>query len=404
MAFSDLLAALRSSRLGQLAVVLVAAAAAARLLRRRKPSARPAYLPPASADSIAALSDASIPFGILDVRRKAQLALGKAMDHGGDVRAAPQEGFDLDKTIFFSVESLPARVALKHRLGVELFWSDRAAEQVQRALDAADAAGGCPTCFRGEAKVPGEAKLPGIVLRPDQNVIDFMRDRCDFRMEHADGGFLDHLRFCFEYSQRHFRGPSPRVLLLHSIMGVGTNFFPMTVDKVPELKGLLTEDEYRHIEAFPSVLRLVNTKKLLEELQSRAADAGRLRSVRMHRVIDNAEITLTGEELWTHLNYQLVHLLDFLPAANWASQWDDNFLSAFADLLALLRTSGQLRAHVDADLTQAQAGPDGRPLSLAKVLDALVPGQVRRRLAVRQQARFSELIGHSLAYELEWGQ
>ena len=51
-------------------------------------------------------------------------------------------------------------------------------------------------------------------------------------MEHADGSFMDHLQFCFEYSHAHMAGVSPRILLLHSIMGVGTNHFPLTARRV----------------------------------------------------------------------------------------------------------------------------------------------------------------------------
>ena len=34
------------------------------------------------------------------------------------------------------------------------------------------------------------------------------------RMEHADGSFIDHLQFCYEYSFSHFKDHSPRVLFL----------------------------------------------------------------------------------------------------------------------------------------------------------------------------------------------
>ena len=31
-------------------------------------------------------------------------------------------------------------------------------------------------------------------------------------------------------------------------MGVGTNYFPMKLEKLPKLQGLLTEEEFKHIE------------------------------------------------------------------------------------------------------------------------------------------------------------
>ena len=61
--------------------------------------------------------------------------------------------------------------------------------------------------------------------------------------------FMDHLQFVTEYSEKHFQGRSPRVLLLHSIMGVLTNIFPMDIAKIPTLQGLCTEFEMIHIQA-----------------------------------------------------------------------------------------------------------------------------------------------------------
>ena len=52
---------------------------------------------------------------------------------------------------------------------------------------------------------------------------------CQVKAEHADGSFMDHLLFCHDYCAVHFKGHSPRVLLLHSILGVGTNIFPIKV-------------------------------------------------------------------------------------------------------------------------------------------------------------------------------
>lgn len=79
-----------------------------------------------------------------------------------------------------------------------------------------------------------------------------MKDECNFKCEHADGSFLDHLQFCYEYGAVHYAAHSPRVLLLHSIMGVATNIFPMGTELVPRLKTMVTPSEYTHIEAFPS--------------------------------------------------------------------------------------------------------------------------------------------------------
>ena len=46
-------------------------------------------------------------------------------------------------------------------------------------------------------------------------------------------------------------------MLLHSIAGVGTNEFPLPLEKLPDLASLVTPSEMRQIESFPSVLRLL---------------------------------------------------------------------------------------------------------------------------------------------------
>ena len=87
--------------------------------------------------------------------------------------------------------------------------------------------------------------------------MQFLVTECDFNVEHADGSFLDHLYFCFEYSVQHYPRHSPLVMLLHSILGTGTNTFAMTADKIPQLRPLMTPWEWTQVEAFPSVLRLL---------------------------------------------------------------------------------------------------------------------------------------------------
>eukprot|EP00439_Symbiodinium_sp_Y106_P010187 s9182_g1.t1 len=116
------------------------------------------------------------------------------------------------------------------------------------------------------------------------------------RMEHADGSFLDHLQFCYEYCAAHFKGHSPRVLFLHSIMGVGTNYFPMKLELVPKLQTLVSDEEFKHIEAFPSILRLLLHFDFVQELESQgpgrlARDFG---GVYFHRVLDNKHLVKNG--------------------------------------------------------------------------------------------------------------
>jgi hypothetical protein len=53
------------------------------------------------------------------------------------------------------------------------------------------------------------------------------------------GSFLDHLQFCYEYSAAYFKQHSPRVLFLHSILGVGTNIFPMKKEDESTLSSMV---------------------------------------------------------------------------------------------------------------------------------------------------------------------
>ena len=73
-------------------------------------------------------------------------------------------------------------------------------------------------------------------MADNSSLFHFMFTECDFSIEHADGSFLDHLHFCHDYTAVHFSSASPRVMLLHSIMGVGTNCFPMGIEKLPTLR------------------------------------------------------------------------------------------------------------------------------------------------------------------------
>ena len=97
--------------------------------------------------------------------------------------------------------------------------SENAAQEVESAYQSARAA----------------RPLPEV----DPALLRFMVEECDFDVEHADGSFLDHLYFCFEYSVQHFPDHSPIIMLLHSILGTGTNTFAMEAEKIPALKALM---------------------------------------------------------------------------------------------------------------------------------------------------------------------
>ena len=319
--------------------------------------------------------------GALDIRRKYQIVKGGPTDHSGEVTFIVDENFDIDRTIFGSISSSVLRYFQSAKLGVKLYWSDKL---VGRAVSAFE-------------KVPQAPKY-------DKPLVEFISNQCDFAMEHADGSFMDHLKFCYEYSYAHYPEKSARVLLLHSIMGVGTNFFPMGKEKIPELQSLLTEFEFLHIAMFPTVLRLFYQGPLRYELEDLVANnpkkLDRLKTIVMYRVIDNERMEVDAEEFWTQLNFQLIHLLDFLPAANWEHHLGDNFLDNFKAMYSILDSTNRLRAKVNFDASETTPSGGGEPATLAGILRGFLPSSLQLALGQRQISKFSKQIGHSLEYEL----
>ena len=315
------------------------------------------------------------------LHRKAAIVRGGAFQHTGSVRIEPISDFDLDQTIFQTLEGKAARFVMKTRVGKEVHWSSDAAAAVESGYEA----------------VRAEHVLPEV--RPE--LLRFMVEECDFDVEHADGSFLDHLYFGFEYCVQHFPGHAPIVMLLHSILGTGTNTFAMSADKIPALKALMTPEEWTHTEAFPSVLRLLYSAGLRTELWSNAHRADQLESIRFHRVIDNASIEMSGEDFWTQLNYQLIHLIDFLPVANWVANQNETSFIVFRDLYALLEKLNQRSAEIA--YTPASGGRSrvGEP-GLASWLTTLIPVGLSEKMAAKSIERFSGRIGHSLDYEICW--
>jgi hypothetical protein len=319
---------------------------------------------------------------IPSVQRKAAIASGRAVDHAGRVRVEPIEDFDLSRTIFDTLEGAAPRYVIKKRIAKEVHWEQSAARDVEREyLDARE-----------------QYPLPEV----DPALLRFMVDECDFDVEHADGSFLDHLYFCFEYGVQHYAAHSPLVLLLHSILGTGTNTFAMEAGKIPQLQGLMSEFEWRHVEAFPSLLRLLYDLPLRRELRGNLSRLGSLRSISFHRVIDNAPITMSAEDFWIGLNYQLIHLIDFLPVANWGVHANDTSFIVFRDLYDLLGQAGERSAKL------AYTPAVGRSIKdevkgFGGWLTTLIPVGVSEKMAASSVRKFSEQIGHSMDYELVWG-
>ena len=199
-----------------------------------------------------------------DLKRKQVIAFARLTDNAGKVQAVYDEKFELSRTIFKTLA--PGSIKAwyqKTQLDYKYVWDPALAQEIEAAYEA--------------------------VPRPvsdDTALFKFMCEHCDFSIEHADGSFMDHLYFCQEYTALHYpkASCSPRVMLLHSIMGVGTNCFPMGLDKVPTLQKLVSPEDFAQIEAFPSILRLLVHGPLLTELTTSLDDElGALRSIKFYR-------------------------------------------------------------------------------------------------------------------------
>merc|ERR1719223_1096211 len=234
-------------------------------------------------------------------------------------------------------------------------------------------------------------------------LISFMEKDCDFDCEHADGSFLEHLDFCYEYCHVHFPQGSPTILFLHSIMGVGTNLFPMQLEEKPQLAELVTAEDLVHIEAFPTVLRLLQTD-LADELETLTNEQLRqIDGLEFCRLLgpemnarmksDNAALQLTAEQFWVHLNYQVIHFLDFLPADSWDDKvTNGGMLLLLVKVHEVLVRAGKLMANVEFD-SAAWA---------EKVRQTETPEKKQSQMQAKMLTQmFSGAIGHSLKYTLK---
>jgi len=308
-------------------------------------------------------------YGDLDLRRKAQICSGKASDYAGHLVQVHNPDFDMDKTIFANLTGLP-RIITKLKLSVIPHYNDKFVEDIEAGMD----------------------KIPK-VMPPDLSILEFMKEKCDFSCEHADGSFWDHLRFCYDYSAIHFKAQSPRVLLLHSILGVGTNLFPCAKELMPELASLLDPTEMKHIEAFPSVLRLILNHSLLDALNAEKRPADTLDRLTLHRLIDNETISLSKEDIWVQMNYQLIHQLDFLPAIDWEQNIDDPQFQVFIHLFEYLKKHDKLWANVDMDVVDKVYGLfDLRPIKIG----------VKKMFMISAVKGYSDAVHHDLGFELAY--
>ena len=317
----------------------------------------------------------------LNLQRKAAITRGGAFDHAGRVRVQRMADFDMSRTIFGGLQGI-ARKFMDEKLAKEPVWDPAIAAEIESAY--ADSA----------------SSQPAPII--DQRLIDFMVNECDFSMEHADGTFLEHLVFCHHYAARYYPGFSPNVALLHSILGTATNTFAMQAEKIPKLKALLTEFEATHVEAFPSILRLLYNNELLDELENNTHRLKDIRSVAFHRVIDNAPLKISGDDLWINLNYHLMHFVDFMPAANWSTHRADPLLQMFERLSALLDAAGQRQATVTVSFPTEKTAAVAEDRTLFGRITGLLPAAVTLKLARKSIQEYSAKAGHDLGYQIEW--
>lgn len=318
----------------------------------------------------------------LTPQRKAAIAYAAARDYTGSVHVEPIEDFDLDRTIFNTLEGAIPRAVMKSRIAKEPYWRESAVRDIEGAYE----------------RVRRDNDLPEV----DPLLMRFLQEDCDFDVEHADGSFLDHLYFCFEYSTHHFPTQSPLVLLLHSILGTGTNTFAMEAKKIPTLSPLMSEREWTHVESFPSMLRLLYDVSLRRELRANLERLDELTGIRLHRVIDNEVLEMSAEDVWIQLNYQLIHLVDFLPVSNWTVHNNDTAFIIFRDLYDLLERAGKLDAELDYDPPRGPRELRDERMTLVGWLATWIPVPVGEMMAAKSVRRFSENIGHSMNYELLW--
>ena len=316
-------------------------------------------------------------------QRKAAMAWARGVDHAGSVEVKPTKGFDLNRTIFTTLEGKLPRMVIGAKISKSVFWSDKAAAKIEDAYQ----------------QTRSEAEIPEV----DPALLEFMVDECDFSMEHADGTFLEHLVFCHDYSALHFPEYSPTVMLLHSILGTGTNTFAMDASKIERLRTLLTDFEYSQIEAFPSVLRLLANLDLLDELNANLHRLDQLKSIEFSRVIDNAPLSMSVEDFWVQLNYQLVHYVDFLPVANWGAYNADPLIQQLDLLSTFLDRAGKRMATVRFEKPTWTNRVVGETQTTVSKLSMFLPSALTRKMAAKAIKQFSAQIGHDLSYRLVWG-
>ena len=164
----------------------------------------------------------------------------------------------------------------------------------------------------------------------------------------------------------------------------------------------MNEFEWTHVEAFPSVLRLLYDRSLRQDLRHNMARLSQLEAVRFHRVIDNEPITMKTEDFWIQLNFQLIHLIDFLPVSNWSTHANDTAFIIFRDLYGLLNEAGKLETKLGYTPASSGQGLKDEEQGFGGWLTTLIPVSLSEKMAAKSVRKFSSRINHSMDYDLVW--
>ena len=113
-------------------------------------------------------------------------------------------------------------------------------------------------------------------------------------------------------------------------------------------------------------------------------------------------IELPAEALWVQLNYQLMHFVDFMPPANWGARLADPLMLQFRELSEFLDRAGKREAQVDVVFPTGPVRPVGERATVVSTVAGMLPAALTLKLAQKTIRRYSEQIGHSLDYRLEW--
>ena len=240
------------------------------------------------------------------------------------------------------------------------------------------------------------SKLPNIQRNP--KLMYFLDEiHMGFGTTHGTGTtFGEHVSFCHDYAALHFKQHSPNVLLLHSAFGTAQNTFPLSASQVPVLRKLVTDFELRHIEAFPSVLRI--KLSLITQLENTTVN--QLKAIRFHRVWDNKVLLLTSDDLWIALNYQLIHAIDFFYARCWSAPGSvenlDRWHKQFKLLYDFLKRNEKLEADVRYD--DVRFNSRSKRFCTAASSD-MIEAQLAEAHQYSPETRSSQ-IGHNMSFSM----